>query len=617
MPETARPPEWARWPSRFLLFTGKGGVGKTTIAATTAVALADVGKRVLVVSTDPASNLGDVFATAVRDRPTAVVGVAGLFAMNIDPDAAAGTYRRKVLAPLRDVVPAAELRSVEEQLSGQCTVEIAAFDAFSALVADTSATVGFDHVIFDTAPTGHTLRLLSLPAAWSDFIETTPQGASCLGPLAALETKRTLYEDTVAALGDVARTTVVLVSRPDGAALREAARASSELFDLGITNQQHVINGLLLQPMEGDAVAAEFSQRQRGALAAMPGELARLAASTVPLMANDLIGIDALRALAAGRTGSDGTAGRLEQPPAIADLDALVAELARAGPGVIMVMGKGGVGKTTLAAAIACRLAARGHRTHLSTTDPAGRPGDLIVEAPPGLTVSRIDPEAEVARYVEDKLRADTSTDPDRRALLEEDLRSPCTEELAVFQAFSNLLRLGRDQYVVVDTAPTGHTLLLLDRTGAYHRDVMRTGTPIPGRVTTPLMRLRDPAFTRVLLVTLAETTPVHEATALQADLRRAGIEPFGWIVNASLAASGTHDPVLRRRAALEHPYLRHVSEELADAMLDRSVGCRSYTRCIRTLGRPGRVTTRRRGLSRGGGWRRPSPTSRAWDPGT
>ncbi len=564
MPETAAPPEWARCQSRFLLFTGKGGVGKTTIAATTAVALADGGNRVLVVSTDPASNLGDVFATAVRDRPTVVGGVAGLFAMNIDPDAAADAYRRKVLAPLRDVVPAAELRSVEEQLSGQCTVEIAAFDVFSALLADTSATAGFDHVVFDTAPTGHTLRLLSLPAAWSDYIETTPQGASCLGPLAALETKRTLYEDTVAALGDVARTTVVLVSRPDGAALREAARASAELADLGITNQQLVINGLLIQPLEGDAVAAEFSQRQRGALAAMPGELARLATTTVPLMANDLIGIDALRALAAGRAESDGNAGSLEEPPAIDDLDVLVAELARAGPGVVMVMGKGGVGKTTVAAAIACRLAARGHRTHLSTTDPAGRPGDLLGEAPPGLTVSRIDPEAEVARYVEDKLRADTGTDPERRALLEEDLRSPCTEELAVFQAFSNLLRLGRDQYVVIDTAPTGHTLLLLDRTGAYHRDVMRTGTPIVGRITTPLMRLRDPAFTRVLLVTLAETTPVHEATALQTDLRRAGIEPFGWIVNASLAASGTHDPVLRRRATLEHPYLRHVAEKLA-----------------------------------------------------
>jgi arsenite/tail-anchored protein-transporting ATPase len=564
MAETLALPEWTRWQSRFLLFTGKGGVGKTTIAATTAIALADLGKRVLVVSTDPASNLDDVFGTGVNDRPTAVAGVARLFAMNIDPEAAAAAYRKKVLAPLRDVVPDAELRGVEEQLAGQCTVEVAAFDAFSALLADPDATVDFEQVVFDTAPTGHTLRLLSLPAAWSDYIETTPQGASCLGPLAALETKRALYEATVEALGDATRTTIVLVSRPDRGALREAARASAELADLGITNQQHVVNGLLTHPLAGDVVAEAFSRQQHEALDAMPPELARLVVTNVPLTPNDLTGIDPLRALAAGRTESNDASAPFEQPPQIDNLDALADELARAGRGVIMIMGKGGVGKTTIAVAVARRLAASGHPTHLSTTDPAGRPGDLLVDPPPGLTVSRIDPEAEVAHYVEEKLRSAVGIDSERRAFLEEDLRSPCTEELAVFQAFSNLLRLGRDQYVVIDTAPTGHTLLLLDRTGAYHRDVMRTGTTITGRVTTPLMRLRDPTFTRVLLVTLAETTPVHETTALQADLRRAGIEPFGWVINASLAASYTHDPVLRRRATLEYPHVRRVKEELA-----------------------------------------------------
>ena len=558
--------EWTRWRTRFLLFTGKGGVGKTTIAATVAIVLAGLGKRVLVVSTDPASNLGDVFGTVVQDVPTRIAGVAGLVALNIDPEAAADAYRQKVLGPLQGVVPEAELRSVEEQLSGQCTVEIAAFDKFSGLLADPSATAAYDHVVFDTAPTGHTLRLLSLPAAWSEYIETTPQGASCLGPLAELQTKRTLYEASVAALGDATRTTVVLVSRPDRGALREAARASAELADLGIGNQWHVVNGVLTSPRAGDAVAEAFAQRQRLALQAMPESLAHLPMTTIPLVPRDLVGIDALRSLVAGSVEPDGASdgGGDGVPRQLADLDSLVADLADAGPGVIMVMGKGGVGKTTIAATIAVKLARAGLRTHLSTTDPAGRPADLVAEPPPGLTVSRIDPEFEVQRYVDAKLRSAGGLDPERRALLEEDLRSPCTEELAVFQAFSKLLRLGGEHYVVVDTAPTGHTLLLLDRTGAYHRDVMRGSSSIQGRVTTPLMRLRDPAFTRVLIITLAETTPVDEAATLQEDLRRAGIEPFGWIINASLAASGTRDPVLRRRAALEQPHLRRVTSELA-----------------------------------------------------
>ncbi len=550
--------------TRNLLFTGKGGVGKTTIGAATAVALADDGNRVLIVSTDPASNFNDVFGTLINRKPTPVPDAPGLFAVTIDPEAAAAAYRARTLAPYRGMVPPAELASMEEQLSGQCTVEVAAFDQFSVLLGSPGATAMFDRIIFDTAPTGHTLRLLSLPAAWSSYLEATPAAASCLGPLASLEGKRSLYEDTVAVLRDAEHTSVLMVSRPERSALREAARAAVELASLGVVSQRLVINGVLAEPLDGDAVAEAFAQRQHAAVAAMPAPLDALERIEVPLVASDLIGIAALRGLITGEPPPAATLTEPE-PPAADGIDRLVDELDIDAAGVVMVMGKGGVGKTTVAAAIALGLAHRGREVHLATTDPAGRFADTLDEDPPdNLTMSRIDPAAEVRRYVDAKLTAAAGLDPERRALLEEDLRSPCTEELVVFQAFSRLLREGSRRIVVIDTAPSGHTLLLLDRTGSYHRDVMRGAASVAGRITTPLMRIQNPNYTRVLLVALAEATPVQEAADLQDDLRRAGIEPYGWVINASLARSGTSDPVLSRRALIEYSHIHRIQADLA-----------------------------------------------------
>jgi arsenite-transporting ATPase len=549
---------------RHLFFTGKGGVGKTSTACATAIALADRGRRVLLVSTDPASNLDEVLGVALSPQPTAIPAVPGLFALNLDPEAAARAYRERVVGPYRGVLPQAAVASIEEQLSGACTVEIAAFDEFSKLLGDPATTAGFDHVVFDTAPTGHTLRLLALPAAWSGFLDSNVGGTSCLGPLAGLNAQRDLYGAALAALADPTATILVLVSRPERTALEEAERTRAELAALGIANQRLILNGMFAARKGSDPIARALEARGRQALEEMPLGLKALPYSEVPLVPFELVGIEALRGL--GRDASPAVSSGQAEPDATAgsdgllSLDALVTDIARSGRGVIMTMGKGGVGKTTLAVAIATELARRGHRVHLTTTDPAAHVEATVEGGVPGLHVSRIDPEVETRAYSEEVLRtAADSLDAKGRALLEEDLRSPCTEEIAVFRAFAHIVAGGTDGFVVIDTAPTGHTVLLLDAAQAYHREVARSLNDIPAAVRELLPRLRDPEFTRVLLVTLPEATPVHEAAQLQHDLTRAGITPFAWVVNQSLTPLTVHDPVLVSRRRRERRYLEEV----------------------------------------------------------
>ena len=543
-----------------LFFTGKGGVGKTTTSAATAIALADCGKRVLLVSTDPASNLDEVLELALSAEPAQVPGVPGLFALNVDPEKAAAAYREQLVAPYRSVLPEAAIRSMEEQLSGACTVEIAAFNEFATLMGNPAAVERFDHIIFDTAPTGHTLRLLSLPAAWSDFIDTNVGGTSCLGPLAGLKAQHLLYENTRRALADAAQTLVVVVSRPDAAPLTEAARASAELRELGVANQHLVINGVFNLTEPGDAVAVALRARNLMALGAMPPALTQLPRTELPLQGAELVGIPALRAFFSKSSAIPSVASAASSTPLPGPLTDLLDKLAILPGGVIMTMGKGGVGKTTLAVTIATALARLGKRVHLTTTDPAAHVALTLGEVPEGMRVSRVDPEVETEAYRKEVLdTVGAGLDDEAQALMEEDLRSPCTEEIAVFRAFAKVVSDGTDGFVVIDTAPTGHTLLLLDAAETYHREVSRSMNEIPEAVRQLLPRLRDPDFTKVFLVTLPEATPVHEALSLQADLRRAGIEPAGWIINQSLAPLSVSDPVLVQRRVREFRYIDEV----------------------------------------------------------
>ena len=543
--------------TKYLFYTGKGGVGKTSTACATAVTLADSGKQVLLISTDPASNLQDVFNRELTGQGVPIPEVPGLVVANLDPIQAAAEYRESVLAPYQGKLPAAVLAHMAEQLSGSCTVEIAAFNEFSRFITDETLAQQYDHILFDTAPTGHTLRMLQLPSAWSNFISESTHGASCLGQLAGLESKKAIYKQAVETLADGQQTTLLLISRPEAAPLKEAARAAQELADLGVTNQALVINGVLAA--YDDSISASLYHKQQQALAAMPPALADLTAYDIPLRAYNITGIDNVRALLT----EDRVIVREEpiQARTIPKLGDVIDDLYRSYKKVIFTMGKGGVGKTTLAAAIALGLAARGKKVHLTTTDPAAHL-QFVISDSANITTSRIDEQAELKKYQDEILaKARETMSAEDVAYVEEDLRSPCTQEIAVFRAFAQIVEKAEDEVVVIDTAPTGHTLLLLDATQSYHKEIERTHGDIPEEVKKLLPRLRNAAETEVIIITLAEATPVYEALRLEEDLARAGIATKWWVINASLYHTGTTNRLLAAKASQEIEWINKVDQ--------------------------------------------------------
>lgn len=560
----------------YIFFTGKGGVGKTSLASATAVKLADEGKSVLLISTDPASNLKEVLETEVNEKITSINGIENLHAVNIDPELSAEEYRNRVTSPMEGILPEEEINKIREELSGACTTEIAAFDEFARYVAGDGEEQPYDIIIFDTAPTGHTLRLLELPAAWSEYIESNPDGASCIGPSSALKTSQARYQKVVDRLKDKDATTIYLVSRPDGSALREADRSGKELAEMGLGNQILLINGYFEPVDESDPFARKMQKMADETLEHMPQRLKEMNQVVFPLRSYNLLGIDKLRKVfepldkdeILRNSGSIMTEDHESDFPGLEEMVEDIID--DKDHGLVMTMGKGGVGKTTVAAAIAFKLAQKGYPVHLTTTDPAAHLLDHIgnLSLPEHLSVDRIDPHAEKKAYIEKILqqRGKNKTEEELK-LLREDLESPCTEEVAVFQAFSKAIHQAKRKFVVMDTAPTGHTLLLLDTTGSYHREVLRNSAQNSDKLKTPYMYLQDQEYAKLLIVALPETTPITEAAKLQADLRRSGIEPYAWVANQSMSASNISDPLLRQRAASEIPLLEKINSEHAQKL--------------------------------------------------
>lgn len=559
--------------TQYLFFTGKGGVGKTSLSCATAVKMADEGKKVLLISTDPASNLQDVLDSPVTEKIQAVNGLDNLSALNINPEIAADEYRKRVTAPLSSILPEADIKKMEEELSGACTTEIASFDEFSRFISGENEGNKYDAIIFDTAPTGHTLRLLELPAAWASFSEENPEGASCLGPTSALKSSQERYNKVVSTLRDAAQTTFYLVARAEQSSLKEASRTREELKELGLNNQKLLVNGVFKSLDPTDPFAVKMEDMVQKQLNSLPKNLQGLALQQYPLLPYNILGIDKLRSLLDVQLQEEIVNKKLSQQNEfsreINGMDQLVEDLTRdQDHGLIMTMGKGGVGKTIAASALAIMIARKGFEVHLTTTDPAAHIQDFMEqlgELPPTLTVDRIDPKAETQRYTEKVLaQKGARLDEQGKKLLREDLKSPCTEEVAVFHAFSKAIQQAKRKFVVIDTAPTGHTLLLLDTAGSYHREVMRHTGMNPEKIKTPYMALQDGNLAKIILISLPETTPMREAAALQEDLKRAGITPYAWLVNQSLSMQeGIKDPLLKSRAMAEGQIFASISGKL------------------------------------------------------
>jgi arsenite/tail-anchored protein-transporting ATPase len=580
--------------THFLFFSGKGGVGKTSMACATAVRYADEGKRTLIVTTDPASNLADVFEQPIGHKTTPIEDAPNLWAMEIDPDRATEEYKDRALAPIRAAFPPQIVKVMEEQMSGPCTSEVAAFDRFTDFL-DAPAQNGnsFEVVIFDTAPTGHTLRLLELPAEWSRSIDTASAGSgqTCIGPAAAIQDAKHKYERALATMRDRAQTTFIFVLHPEAIAIKETQRAAAELGKLDIHTHQLIVNGIIPPEEKANPLFAARAEMQTRYLKQIETELP-LPTRRMVLLPGEIKGVARLREVA--RMFFDGVNEFVTDQPASGAPDVRVEPRSSASQLLPRVMpngsrrtlffaGKGGVGKTAASCITAVWLARQGLHTLLLTTDPAAHIGDVLgepvgddvapVEGVPNLWAVKIDPKAAAetykARILDDARQR--GRPPEAIKVMTEELDSPCTEEMAAFDKFIDYASQEGWQAVVFDTAPTGHTLRLLELPMDWSKqidvkvfasvDTTAADDVAKQRFAQVIDTMRDPTHSTFAFVMYPEATPIIEAYRASEELRTVGIEPGLVVANFVIPPEQATTPFTRARRAMQEKYLAEIAQ--------------------------------------------------------
>ena len=580
--------------TQFIFFSGKGGVGKTSMACTHAVRYADEGKRTLIVTTDPASNLADVFEQEIGHKITPIQGAPNLWAMEIDPDQATHEYIDRAMAPIRAAFPVQMVQVMEEQMSGPCTAEVAAFDRFTDFLELPGHNgSSYDVVIFDTAPTGHTLRLLELPAEWSQSIDAASEGSgqTCIGPAAAIQDAKNKYERALATMRDSAQTAFVFVLHPEAIAIKETQRATAELAKLDIHTHRLIINGIIPPQEKANPLFAARAEMQARYLKQIEAEL-RLPAQRMFLLSGEIKGLEKLREV--GRMFFDGAG------PALHDITAFSASAFTGSPiedvlpkitpnghrRTVFFAGKGGVGKTIASCLTAVWLARQGYKTLLLTTDPAAHLGDVLGapvgdEAAPvpgqlNLWAAKIDPktaaEAYKTRILDDARRRGRPEAAIK--VIAEELDSPCTEEMAAFDKFIDFASQSDWQAVIFDTAPTGHTLRLIELPMDWSQqidvkvfasvDTSAADDIAKQRFGQVIEMMRDPAQSTFAFVLYPESTPILEAWRAAQELGTTGIHAGLVVANFVIPVEQATTPFTQARRAMQEKYLAEIGTRFA-----------------------------------------------------
>ncbi len=579
--------------TQYIFFSGKGGVGKTSMACTHAVRYADEGKHTLIVTTDPASNLSDTFEQEIGHHVTPITGVPNLSAMEIDPDKATQEYIDRAMAPIRAAFPPQMVQVMEEQMSGPCTAEVAAFDRFTDfLEAPADNAAAFDVVIFDTAPTGHTIRLLELPAEWSQSIDAASSGSgqTCIGPSAAIQDAKHKYERALAAMRESAQTTFIFVLHPEAISIRETQRAISELRKLDIQNYRLIINGII--PLEGEqnALFAARAEMHIRYLAQIERDFS-LPKQRMTLQAGEIKGVERLREVAKIFFDGERATGMFDTQRSQAQDIPLVLSFGDVRKSIqpngqrrtVFFAGKGGVGKTVASCITAVWLAQQGYKTLLLTTDPAAHLGDVLdspvgdtitpVSGQPNLWAVKIDPKAAAETYRERILNDARKRGRPESAIqvMEEELNSPCTEEMAAFDKFIEYASEDGWNSVVFDTAPTGHTLRLLELPVDWSKQIdvkifasvetTAADDVAKQRFGKVIDMMRDPAQSTFAFVMYPEATPILEAWRAARELGTVGIHPGMVVANMIIPAEQATTPFVRSRRLMQEKYLADIAE--------------------------------------------------------